>query len=85
MVDYFRAKGGEFRYNSRLQKIVLGADGRVDGFQLSDGSTVKADLYISAMPGERSFLSMPPCGTILPVPPLTFWIVLLTTRMLAFC
>lgn len=51
MVDYFKAKGGEFRYNSRVQKILLGSDGRVDGFQLANGSTVKADLYVSAMPG----------------------------------
>ena len=59
MVDYFRAKGGEFRYNSRLQEFVLGADGRVDGFQLSDGSTVKADLYVSAMPGKSSSVASP--------------------------
>lgn len=52
MVDYFLAKGGEFRYNARVQKILLGSDGRVDGFQLTNGSTVKADLYVSAMPGE---------------------------------
>ncbi len=59
MVDYFRAKGGEFCYNSRLQKFVLGADGRVDGFELSDGSTVKADLYVSAMPGKSSSVACP--------------------------
>lgn len=52
MVDHFTAKGGEFRYNSRLQKFILGPDGKVDGFQLTNGSTVKADLYVSAMPGE---------------------------------
>ncbi len=52
MVDYFLAKGGEFKYNARVQKILLGSDSRVDGYQLTNGSTVKADLYVSAMPGE---------------------------------
>jgi len=52
MVDHFTAKGGEFRYNSRLQNFILGPDGKVDGFQLTNGSTVKADLYVSAMPGK---------------------------------
>ena len=55
MVDYFTGKGGSFRYNARLQKIQLGTDGKVEGFQLSDGSTVTGDLYISAMPGELAF------------------------------
>lgn len=55
MVDYFTGKGGSFRYNARLQKIQLGSDGKVEGFQLSDGSTVTGDLYLSAMPGELAF------------------------------
>ncbi len=52
MVDYFTGKGGSFRYNARLQEIQLGTNGKVEGFLLSDGSTVTGDLYISAMPGE---------------------------------
>ena len=52
IVDYFMGKGGSFRYNARLQKFILGSNGQVEGFQLSDGSTVTGDLYVSAMPGE---------------------------------
>ena len=44
-------KGGELRCNSRLQKILLGSGGAVEGFQMADGSTVTGDLYVSAMPG----------------------------------
>lgn len=51
MVDYFTGKGGEFKYNSRLQKILLSKNGQVEGYQLADGSTVTGDLYVSAMPG----------------------------------
>ena len=53
IVDYFTGKGGSFRYNARLQKILLGSSGQVEGFQLADGSTVTGDLYVSAMPGEH--------------------------------
>jgi 15-cis-phytoene desaturase len=51
IVDYFSAKGGELQYNARLQNILLGDDGSVTGFQLSDGRTITGDLYVSAMPG----------------------------------
>ena len=57
MVDYFTGKGGELKYNSRLQKILLGNNGQVEGFQLANGSTVTGDLYVSAMPGV--YLSQP--------------------------
>ncbi|BDA45733.1 15-cis-phytoene desaturase, chloroplastic/chromoplastic [Coccomyxa sp. Obi] len=66
MVDYFLAKGGEFRYNARVQKILLGSDGRVDGFQLTNGSTVKADLYVSAMPVDPLKLLLPEPWTNMP-------------------
>lgn len=58
MVDYFTGKGGSFRYNSRLQKFLLGNDGQVEGFQLADGSTVTGDLYVSAMPGGLTAASL---------------------------
>ena len=53
MVDYFRGRGGELRLNSRLQSIQLSEEGLVDGFRLTDGTTVRGDLYVSAMPGAR--------------------------------
>ncbi|CAL5220389.1 g2395 [Coccomyxa viridis] len=61
IVDYFVGKGGSFRYNSRLQKFILGSSGQVEGFQLSDGSTVTGDLYVSAMPVD-------PLKKLLPAP-----------------
>ena len=53
-MDYFRARGGELRLNSRLQSIQLDEEGLVDGFRLTDGTTVRGDLYVSAMPGVQS-------------------------------
>ena len=44
-------RGGQLRTKSRLQKVLLGSSGDVEGFQLADGSTVTGDLYVSAMPG----------------------------------
>ena len=64
MVDYFTGEGGSFRYNARLQKILLGSSGQVEGFQLADGSTVTGDLYVSAMPGEFLY---PVCSASLSV------------------
>ena len=55
MADYFRQRGGELRVNARLQNILLHPEsGEVDGFRLTDGSTVRGDLYVSAMPGESA-------------------------------
>ena len=51
MADYFLARGGEVRVNSRLQRIELNGDGSVSAFRLADGTTVQGDLYVSAMPG----------------------------------
>ena len=64
-MDYFVGKGGSFRYNSRLQKFILGSNGQVEGFQLSDGSTVTGDLYVSAMPGEPGPVPILPLCTVL--------------------
>ena len=63
MVDYFVGRGGQLRTKSRLQKVLLGSGGDVEGFQLADGSTVTGDLYVSAMPGMR------------PLHPAQFWYV----------
>eukprot|EP00891_Asterochloris_glomerata_P008447 jgi/Astpho2/8447/Aster-07632 len=50
MVDYFKQKGGELRFNARLKDIQLNNDGSVKCYRLADGSTVEGDLYVSAMP-----------------------------------
>ena len=55
IVDYFTSRsGGELRMNARLQSIALAAGGAVDGFRLTDGTTVRGDLYVSAMPGAHN-------------------------------
>ena len=64
MVDYFVGRGGQLRTKARLQKVLLGSGGAVEGFQLADGSTVTGDLYISAMPGARSLHTL--CNTGMP-------------------
>lgn len=53
MVDYFTARGGEVKMDSRLRDIVLNEDGSVKHYQLTNGDIVQGDLYISAVPGER--------------------------------
>lgn len=54
IVEYFSAKGGEVRLNSRLKEIVLNDDGTVKHFALANGQEVTGDLYVSAMPGENT-------------------------------
>lgn len=49
MVEHFEAAGGEMHYNKRLKQILIGEDGGVSGFQMSDGSVEEGDLYVSAM------------------------------------
>ena len=61
LVEYFRARGGEMRLNSRLQSIQLDEEGLVDGFRLTDGTTVRGDLYVSAMPGVQRLGSFLHC------------------------
>ena len=44
--------------NARLKEIELNSDDSVKCFRMADGSTLEADLYVSAMPGEAfPFLS----------------------------
>ena len=54
IVDWFERRGGSLRFNARLQEILLADDGGVAGFRLTDGSVETGDVYVSAMPGERS-------------------------------
>lgn len=49
IVQHFEAKGGELQYNKRLKQILVGEDGGVSGFELSDGTVAEGDLYVSAM------------------------------------
>ncbi|GAQ82188.1 Phytoene desaturase [Klebsormidium nitens] len=59
IVEYFSAKGGEVRLNSRLKEIVLNDDGTVKHFALANGQEVTGDLYVSAMPVDILKLLLP--------------------------
>jgi hypothetical protein len=56
VVDYFRARGGDVKLNSRLKTIRLNPDETVAGYELTNGEVVTGDIYVSAMPGA----SFPP-------------------------
>lgn len=57
-MEHFTAKGGELQYNRRLKQILIGEDGGVSGFEMSDGSVEEGDLYVSAMSGAVSALCL---------------------------
>ncbi|KAH7431788.1 hypothetical protein KP509_08G066500 [Ceratopteris richardii] len=59
IVDYFTGKGGQIQMNARLQKIELNHDGTVKHFMLTNGKTIKGDLYVSAMPVDILKLLLP--------------------------
>lgn len=50
MVEYITARGGEVHMKKGLKTIELEADGSVKQYNLLDGTSIKGDLYVSAMP-----------------------------------
>jgi 15-cis-phytoene desaturase len=51
MVDYITARGGEVRFKSGVKNIEVDeSDGSVKRFDLLNGESITADLYVSAMP-----------------------------------
>lgn len=51
MVNYIEARGGEVRFKSGVKNIEVDEkDGSVKKFNLLNGESIEADLYISAMP-----------------------------------
>eukprot|EP00887_Chlorella_sp_A99_P002013 scaffold18.g2013.t1 len=50
MVDYITARGGEVRLSAGLKDIELNPDGSVARYNLLNGESLEADLYVSAMP-----------------------------------
>jgi len=47
---HIEARGGEVRTSSPVREILTNDDGSVAGLAMRDGSTVTADMYVSAMP-----------------------------------
>jgi 15-cis-phytoene desaturase len=54
------ARGGEVHTGRRLQRIILRPDGAVDHLLFTDGRTLEADVYVSAMPVDAVKLLLPP-------------------------
>ena len=52
MADEITKLGGKIQTKARLSEIVLNDDDTVKHFELTDGSKLEGDLYMSAMPGE---------------------------------
>jgi len=50
MKAHIEARGGEVRVGAPVHEILTDADGKVSGLAMRDGSTITADVYISAMP-----------------------------------
>jgi 15-cis-phytoene desaturase len=50
LAEYITARGGEIRMKSGIKNIELNADGSVKQYNLLNGESITADLYVSAMP-----------------------------------
>jgi len=50
MRAHIEQRGGEVKLNSPVKEILTNEDGSVAGLAMRDGSTVTADMYVSAMP-----------------------------------
>jgi 15-cis-phytoene desaturase len=50
MKEHIEARGGEVRTGAPVKEILTNEDGTVSGLLMRDGSTVTADMYVSAMP-----------------------------------
>ena len=46
LVDHYRQFGGEFRFSSPVEKIII-AEGRAQGVRLEDGTEISADAVLS--------------------------------------
>ena len=50
MKAHIESRGGEVRVNAPVARIETNEDGTVSGLAMRDGTTVTADMYVSAMP-----------------------------------
>ena len=50
MKAHIEARGGEVRTSAPVKEILTNADGSCAGLAMRDGSTITADMYVSAMP-----------------------------------
>jgi len=50
MKAHIESRGGEVRVSTPVKEILTAEDGTVEGLAMRDGSTITADMYVSAMP-----------------------------------
>ena len=67
LISLLEQRGVQVRLNQRVQEIQYdGQENRVTGFVMQDGSVVKADIYISAMPLHSLRKALPDSMRALP-------------------
>ena len=59
LAEYITSRGGEIRMKSGIRDIELNADGSVKQYNLLNGESITADLYVSAMPVDIMKKLMP--------------------------
>lgn len=60
LLSRLRARGVDVRFNAKVKQVRYDpAQGVVEGFELADGTTVKGDIYISAMPAHNLWKALP--------------------------
>jgi len=59
MKAHIEARGGEVRTSAPVKEILTAEDGTVEGLAMRDGSTITADMYVSAVPCDIFKRMMP--------------------------
>jgi len=61
MKAHIEARGGEVRTSAPVKEILTAEDGTVEGLAMRDGSTITADMYVSAVPCDifKRMIPMP--------------------------
>lgn len=61
LLAYLQRRGVEVRFNARVSEVLYNPiTNTVDGFAMTDGSVIKGDAYVSAMPVHNLWKALPP-------------------------
>ncbi len=61
LLAWLQRRGVQVRFNSKVKRVLYDPqENTVRGFALEDGSTVKGDIYLSAMPAHNLWKALPP-------------------------
>jgi 15-cis-phytoene desaturase len=66
MKKYIESRGGEVRTSAPLKEFKMNEDGSIAGLELRDGTIVKADEYVSALPVDVFKRMMPKQWSTMP-------------------